>query len=157
MKLLIDADSCPVKDEIQEVAAKYSVNVFFVMSTAHFSSASLNCGQVILVDSSSQAVDMEIVNRASRGDIVVTQDYGLAALCLAKKCKAITPRGKIISDKDIEMLLEARHASEVIRKSGGRVKGPKSFHKECSLQFKRNLKLLLTECFFSKKEENERF
>lgn len=143
MRVLVDADSCPVKAEIIILAAKYEVSVILIMSTAHYNLQETGSVEVVIVESSYQAVDMAIVNRIKSGDIIITQDYGLSALVLSKKGKPISPRGKIFTEKNIDLALSQRHINEKIRRGGGRVKGPKSFTQEDRERFKYNFEVLL--------------
>ena len=124
MKILVDADACPVKESIVRLAKKSGVPVVFVVSTASYFDRGWNVEKV-LVDSLPQAVDIAIVNRVEPGDIVVTQDYGLAALVLGKQGKAISPRGRIFHEGNIDRLLTQRHINYESRKAGVRMKGPK--------------------------------
>jgi uncharacterized protein YaiI (UPF0178 family) len=129
MKILVDADACPTKDEIIYIAQKYNVPVIFISCFAHKISVPERY-EVVVVDNEKDETDYAIVNRTYAGDIVVTQDYGLAAMVLAKKGYAISPRGHIYKDSNITGLLTQRHIGQKIRKSGGRTKGPKALKKE---------------------------
>jgi uncharacterized protein YaiI (UPF0178 family) len=100
----------------------------------------------IIVDSLPQAVDIAIVNRVEIGDVVVTQDYGLAALVLGKKGKAISPRGYFFNDGNIDRLLQKRHIHHEARKAGVRMKGPKKQSAKDKKRFRQNFRHLLDEC-----------
>lgn len=80
--------------------------------------------EVIVVDDLSQAADLVIVNLCKENDIVVTQDYGLAALVIAKKALSIHPQGKIYDNECMEGLLMQRFISQKARQAGYRTKGP---------------------------------
>ena len=108
MKIFVDADACPVKEAIVEIARKNKVDVVFVVSTAGYFDRGWDAEKV-LVDSLPQAVDIAIINRVEAGDVVVTQDYGLAALVLGKHGKAISPRGYIFNDRNIDRVLQQKH------------------------------------------------
>lgn len=151
MKILVDADSCPVKSLIIKIAAEYAVDVYLVASFNH---QLLNYPEVktIQVDAETQAVDLEIVRLAESGDIVITQDYGLAAIILAKKARVISPRGKIYSEQNIDYLLEHRHLMIRYRRGNKRVKGPSSFNIKDRKRFEITLRWLLDE----QGENNER-
>lgn len=133
MKVLVDADACPVKHVIVKVARKYSVPVVMLADTSHI----LNDGysEVITVDKSRDSVDIALVNRALKGDVVVTQDYGVAAMALSKGTKAINQNGLIFSDTNIDKLLFERHLAQKVRRSGGRTSGPKKRTKEDDIRF----------------------
>lgn len=80
--------------------------------------------QVITVDKGADSADMKLVNIALKGDIAVTQDYGLAAMCLARNVLALDQNGRIYDSSNIDALLLSRHTAKKIRRSGGRLKGP---------------------------------
>lgn len=124
MRILIDGDACPVTHLVEKIAARYGVGVVFFHSTCHCSSNSNGSVEKIMVDNESQAVDMAIINKIADGDIVVTGDFGLASLVLGKKARAISFNGMIYDEGNIDRLLFERHISGVIRRSGGRTKGP---------------------------------
>lgn len=142
LQILVDADSCPVKAEILRVAQEYNLKVVMVASIAHYSvDQDTNW---VYVDSSFQAVDMAIANRLNSGDIVVTQDYGLAALVLAKEGQAISPRGMIYRPDEMLNLLEQRNALARQRRGGFKTKGPSKLTAEDQQNFVRNFRLLVT-------------
>jgi uncharacterized protein YaiI (UPF0178 family) len=92
-----------------------------------------------------QEVDVKVLNLTSRGDLVVTQDFGLAALALARGAAAISPRGKVFRAETIEFLLEEREIKSKIRKMGGRVKGPSKRTNKDNMIFRKNIFALLKE------------
>ncbi len=138
ISIIVDADSCPVVEEIARTGEEYGIQVVLVASVAHFGYRSI-VAQKIYVDSVPQAADLAIVNMVSKGDIVVTGDYGLASLVLAKGAKPISPRGHIYTEDNIERLLVERHVNAKIRQSGGRTKGPKAFTGADKLKFRSKL------------------
>ncbi len=115
MRILVDADACPVKNIIEEVAKQYKIEVLMVSNHHHGIKSSY--AQVLMVDSYSQSVDIAIVNRAVPGDIVVTQDYGLAAMVLEKGIGAIHPGGRIYTRENIDSLLMQRYVNQKARES----------------------------------------
>ena len=123
--VFIDGDACPVKEEIISEAGKHALPVVLIISVSH--AQQLDGVEIVQVDNVPEAVDIAIANRVRRGDIVVTQDYGLASLVLAKGAMAISPRGLIFDANNIDDLLLQRYLSAVERRSGGRVKGPPAF------------------------------
>ena len=139
MKIFVDADACPVKQEVIQLAAKYSLTVVFVFSISHSGNlqlkADVNNVELVMVDNESQAADMAIMNRVSAKDIVITGDYGLASIVLSKKTAAISYNGYCYDEKNIDKLLYERHLSSEIRRSGGRVKGPAKRSKQENLKF----------------------
>ncbi len=118
MKILVDADSCPVKDILFQVAQEYAVEVVVVKNLAH--EIDHDYPKVITVDKGMDSVDFVIVNQTEAGDLVVTQDYGLAALALSKQAVVIHPNGWEYTDGNIEGLLMNRHINREIRKRDGR-------------------------------------
>lgn len=123
-KIIVDADACPVKREIEEVGIKYKCTVLMVASFDHRLEAKEGI-TVVQVDRSDQSVDLYIANRVAAGDILVTQDFGLATIGLAKKATVISNRGQLYSDETIDFLLASRHESAKKRRNGKHSKGPK--------------------------------
>ncbi|MGZ7442464.1 YaiI/YqxD family protein [Paenibacillus sp. TH7-28] len=142
MRIVVDGDSCPVKAEIAETAGRYGVQVVMVSSYDHTLQPADGVS-VIQVDRSSQSADLYIANHVAKGDIVVTQDYGLAALVLAKSCSSLSPRGEIFHPGNIDRLLERRHVHAKARRGGQRHKGPKPFTNEDRKHFTEVLSKLL--------------
>lgn len=142
MKIFVDADACPVKEAIVAIAREKKVDVVFVVSTAGYFDRGWDVEKV-LVDSLPQAVDIAIINRVETGDVVVTQDYGLASLVLGKKGKAISPRGYVFHEGNIDRVLQQRHINYEARKAGVRMKGPKKRTSEDEIRFRKNFVHLL--------------
>jgi uncharacterized protein YaiI (UPF0178 family) len=145
MRILVDGDACPVKEDIVAIAQKKKVEVVFVVSIASYFDRGWNVKK-ITVDSLPQAVDIAIVNRVEAGDVVVTQDYGLAALVLGKTGKAISPKGYLFTEANIDRLLQRRHIHHEARKAGVRLKGPKKLSEKDRIRFRNNFQRLLDEC-----------
>jgi uncharacterized protein YaiI (UPF0178 family) len=122
-KVLVDADGCPVIDLTIEIAKDYNLHVILICDTSH--RIEREGAVTVLVDKGNDAVDFVLVNRVEKGDIVVTQDYGLAAMVLATKGYAINQNGLVYTMDNIDRLLHIRHISKKARRSGNRVKGPK--------------------------------
>ena len=126
MEIYVDADACPVKDIINEVGDAFGIPVHFILSLSHYSPI-LGKAQVVVVDNTPQEVDMAIINRAKSGDIVITQDYGLAAVLIGKGCIVLHHTGKKFTSDNIDSLLLKRHLAGKVRRGGGKTKGPKAF------------------------------
>lgn len=142
MKIFIDADGCPVVDITLEIAEKYGLDVNIICDTAHeFNGRNAS---VITVDKGADSADFKLVNMLEKGDIAVTQDYGLAAMCLSKKAYAINQNGLVYTDENIDGLLMQRYVTKKIKNSGGRIKGPKKRTDDMNEQFRRNLEELIT-------------
>ncbi len=129
MKLLIDADACPVVDIALDCAKKYNVEKCLLLcDTSHM--IERENAETIVVSKGSDSADFALVNLVKAGDVVVTQDYGLAAMCLAKKAHVLNQNGLIFNEFNIDSLLAQRHIAKKIRMAGGRTKGPSKRTKE---------------------------
>ncbi|SFC68282.1 hypothetical protein SAMN05443252_105256 [Bacillus sp. OV322] len=137
MKIYVDADACPVKDIIISEASDFEIQVILVTSLSHFSNAEQPSGvKTIYVDSGADAADYRIVKLVEKGDIIVTQDYGLASLGLAKGIIVLHHKGFRYTNENIDQLLQTRYLSAMARKGGQRTKGPKPFTAEDREQFR---------------------
>ncbi len=149
MRIYVDGDACPVAimDIIQKAGLDNASEVLFVTSTAHIRNEEKAQGyQFLIVDQEPEAVDLAIANKLEAGDLVVTQDYGLAALVLGKGAKAVSPYGLIFTDENIASLLDWRYLSGVERRKGVRVKGGiKNLLPEQFLKFQEALQAILEE------------
>ncbi|WP_026689213.1 YaiI/YqxD family protein [Alteribacter aurantiacus] len=124
--VFIDGDACPVRDEAISIAGRFQLPVVLVSSYAHETSKVFPPHvQKITVDQEAEAADMAIVKNVKKGDVVVTQDHGLAGLLIAKGVHVLTPRGKIVTDLYINTLLSIRHDQGKLRRAGKKTKGPK--------------------------------
>jgi len=141
MRIIIDADACPksVLSVCMESGEKHKIPVWTVASFNH----NIESDNHIIVDSSSQAADIKIMNMAKDGDIVVTQDWGLAAMLLSKKVYCISPGGKIFRNDTIDFLLEERQMKAEYRRAGGRTKGPSKRSREEDEQFRKSLERII--------------
>jgi len=148
--IVVDADACPVKREIVEVARKLSVPVLMVASFDHRLEPEAGV-QTVQVDRSDQSVDLYISNHISRGDLVVTQDFGLATIALAKGAVALSPRGQQYDEGNIDFLMAARHELARHRRGGGRTKGPRAMTAEDRVRFQQKL----TKVLLSRQENDE--
>ncbi|OZM57731.1 DUF188 domain-containing protein [Lottiidibacillus patelloidae] len=142
MKIFVDADSCPVKEEILSIGKMNNMDVIFVSSYAHILTNKIG-GNWVTVDSEKEEADLYIANHISKGDVLVTQDYGLSALVISKGVSILTPRGKKITSNNIDQILFERFLSSKQRRAGGKVKGPKAFTEEDKNNFIYNLKKIV--------------
>lgn len=141
MQIFIDADGCPVVDLTVKIAGQYNVKCTILCDTSHeFHKDGV---ETVTVEKGADSVDFKIVNLVSAGDIVVTQDYGLAAMCLARKAIPVSQNGLEFNDKNIEQLLFSRYVSKKIRNAGGRLKGPSKRTAEQDKAFEASLKRLI--------------
>lgn len=120
MKILVDADACPVKEIIESVAIKLQIPVIMLIDTSHILASDYS--EIVLVSKAPDAVDFALINRTAKGDIVVTQDYGVAAMALGKSAFAIHPGGKVYTDNNIDIMLMERDIARKLRRAGERVK-----------------------------------
>lgn len=141
MRIIIDGDACPVIDQTETIAKEYNIELLLFCDYNH--EIELNYGEVIKVDQSNQSVDMKILNNCNKGDIIITDDYGLASLVLGKQANAINSRGKIFTNKNIEHLLMQRHINQKIRRAGGRHQTTKKRNSEDDQKFMKRLKKLI--------------
>lgn len=143
MKILVDADACPCNQIIEKVAREYKLPLLFLVDSSHILSSEY--GEVLIIGQGADAVDFALVNRLQKGDIAVTQDYGVAAMALGKKCYAIHPSGKIYDDSNMDQMLFERHLSKVQRKSNKRFhgKGPRKRTKEDDERFEQAFRKLI--------------
>ena len=122
MRILVDADACPVKDIIVRTARRKNVSVIMIIDTSH--ELKDDYSTVITVEKAKDSVDMALINMVENTDIVVTQDYGLAAMALGKSAKALNQNGLVYTNENMDRLLMDRHMGQKIRRGGGRTKGP---------------------------------
>ena len=145
MNIYVDADACPVKDIIISEAANVGIPVILVTSFSHYSNAEQPPGvETIYVDSGAEAADYRIMGLAKKGDLLVTQDYGLASLALARGCIVLHHKGYRYTNENIDELLQSRYLSAMARKSGKRTKGPKPFTEEDREKFRELFKMTIS-------------
>jgi len=133
MRILVDADACPVKQIIVRMAKQRNIPVTMLIDTSH----ELNDGYstIITVDKRADSVDYALMGLLAHEDIVVTQDFGLAAMVIGTGAKAINQNGLIFTDENMDRLLMERHIGQKIRRSAGRTKGPPKRAKEDDTRF----------------------
>ena len=122
MKIIVDADACP-KNALQicmKLGEKYDVPVWTVASFNH----NIVSDHHVIVDSDSQSADIKVINLTEAGDIIITQDWGLAAMVLGKPAYCLSPVGREFRADNIEFLMEEREIKAKLRRSGSRTKGP---------------------------------
>lgn len=122
MKVLIDADACPVVDIAISLCEKFSAECLLLCDTAH--TIHKQYAQTLVFDKGSDSVDFALVNRVVPKDIVITQDYGLASMCLGRGAYVLHQDGWEYTEWNITGLMEQRHAARRFRAAGGRTKGP---------------------------------
>ena len=141
MNILVDADACPVKDIIVRLAKKRKIPVTMLIDTSHQHSDGYS--KVVTVDKQADSVDFALMGLLARDDIVITQDFGLAAMVLGKGARAVNQNGMLYTDDNIDQLLMERYIGAKVRRSGGRTKGPAKRTKEDNERFKATFEKLL--------------
>ncbi|MBF2514518.1 YaiI/YqxD family protein [Listeria marthii] len=124
-QILVDADACPVKSEIKQVAKEFHLEVTFVASFNHYS-VNTNGENWIFVDTGKESADMRMMNLAKKGDIIVTQDIGLASILLAKGTFVFSNRGELYREEEMSLMLDIRYRHAKERQQGKYSKGPKA-------------------------------
>lgn len=141
MQVVVDADGCPVVSEVIAAAHKLELPVTLICDTAHVMER--EGAKTITVSKGADAVDFVLVNHIQKGDVVVTQDYGLAAMVLARGGYVMDQNGHEYTNDNILGMLERRHTAKKIRQAGGRMKGPKKRSKEANADFQQKFEQLL--------------
>lgn len=120
MKILVDGDACPVNGIIIKIAKKFDLDVTIVTDTAHQLYYEEEHVQIITVEKGMDSVDFAVINRVKPGDLVITGDYGVAAMALTKKALCLNHYGRLYEDDKMDFMLYNRHVSKEIRKAGGK-------------------------------------
>ena len=141
MKIIVDGDGCPSRNIIEKVAKKNNVDVTIFCDINHYIVSEYS--EVIVVDSGFQSVDISLINKTKSNDLVITQDYGLAAMALGKKAFAINPKGYIYNEDNIDDLLLKRHVSQKMRKAGLKTSNPKKRSVEDDVRLEKNLNRII--------------
>ena len=143
MQILVDADACPVVSIVERVAKEHNLPVTLLCDTNHVLSSDYS--EVIVVGAGADAVDYKLISICHRGDIVVSQDYGVAAMALGKGAYAIHQSGKWYTDDNIDQMLMERHLSKKARRSSRKchVKGPKKRTEEDDERFAQSFEKML--------------
>ena len=144
MKILIDADACPVTRIAEAIARRHGIPVILLCDTSHVLTSEYST--VRTVGEGADAVDIALINLCGRDDIVVTQDYGVAALALGKGARAIHQSGRWYTDENIDGLLMERHLARKARRSGKHhLKGPARRTEEDDRRFAERFERMITE------------
>ena len=143
MHIYIDADACPVVGIAEDIATKYNISVTLLCDTNHVLTSDYS--EVIMVGAGADAVDYKLISICHRGDIVVTQDYGVAAMALGKGAFAIHQSGKWYTNENIDQMLMERHLNKKARRASSRnhIKGPRKRTEEDDQRFAESFEKLL--------------
>lgn len=143
MQIFVDADACPVVQIIEKLAEKYELPCVLLCDTNHLLYSDYS--QVIVVDAGADAVDFKLISYCNSGDIVCTQDYGVAAMALGKDCYGIHPGGKWYTNENIDELLMQRHLAKKARRGSKRshLKGPAKRTRQDDQRFEESLEEMI--------------
>jgi hypothetical protein len=145
-RVIIDADACPrgAASTVRRLQGRFGYDVVTVASVNHVVESWGPWHEHVVVGAEPQSADLAVANRARRGDVVVTQDWGLAALVLGRGCRAVSPGGHTFRPETIDLLLEERHLKAKVRRGGGRTRGPRPRTGEDEVRFEKALVACLT-------------
>ena len=144
MTIFIDADACPVTRIAERIAKQYNIPVTLLCDTNHVLTSDYS--GIIVVGAGTDAVDLALINLCKQGDIVVTQDYGVAALALGKGVRAIHQSGRWYTDDNIDAMLMERHMAKKARRSAkNHLKGPSKRTKEDDMRFAESFERMIQE------------
>ena len=143
MKIYVDADACPVTRIVEKLAKKYEIPCVLLCDTNHVLSSDYS--EVVIVGAGADAVDFKLISLLSKGDICVSQDYGVAAMALGKGCYAIHQSGRWYTNENIDQMLMERHLAKKARRSSKKnhLKGPSKRTSEDDRRFEESLERLI--------------
>ena len=143
VQIFVDADACPVVGIIETIAEKYNIPTTLLCDTNHILYS--NYSEVIVVGAGADAVDYKLISVCHKGDIVVSQDYGVAAMALGKGAYAIHQSGKWYTNNNIDQMLMERHLNKKARRSSHKnhIKGPKKRTEEDDVRFAQSFEKML--------------
>ena len=146
MQIFVDADACPVVAIVEKVAKVHAVPVTLLCDTNHVLSSGYS--KVIVVGAGADAVDYKLISICRKGDIVVSQDYGVAAMALGKEAYAIHQSGKWYTNDNIDQMLMERHLNKKARRGSHKnhIKGPKKRTEEDNERFAHSFEELVRVC-----------
>lgn len=141
MRILVDADACPVKNIIEDVAKANNIKVIMYLDSSH--QLVSDYSKIIFVDKSIDSADLRIIKDVKENDIVITQDYGLASLILNKNALCLNQNGLIYTNNNIEKLLFERFIGKENRRVKNRTKNMKKRNKQNDIDFEKALLLII--------------
>ncbi len=143
MKIYVDADACPVVRIVEKLAKKYEVSCTLLCDTNHV--LSYDFSEVVIVGAGADAVDFKLISLLKRGDICVSQDYGVAAMALGKGCFAIHQSGRWYTNENIDQMLMERHLAKKARRSSKKnhLKGPAKRTSEDDQRFEESFEKMI--------------
>ena len=154
MQIFVDADACPVIGIVEKVAKEHSVPVTLLCDTNHVLSSDYS--EVVVVGAGADAVDYKLISICHKGDVVVSQDYGVAAMALGKGAYAIHQSGKWYTDENIDRMLMERHLNKKARRVSAKnhIKGPKKRTNEDDERFAQSFEKLVLMAQAKEGEQN---
>ena len=143
MQILVDADACPVVSIVERVAKEHNLPVTLLCDTNHVLSSDYS--EVIVVGAGADAVDYKLISICHKGDIVVSQDYGVAAMALGKNAYVIHQSGKWYTNENIDQMLMERHLNKKARRAFGKnhLKGPRKRISEDDEHFRESFEKMI--------------
>jgi hypothetical protein len=155
LKIYVDADACPVVKIVEQVAKENNIPVTLLCDTNHVMDSDYS--EVKIIGAGADAVDFALVNLCKKSDIVVTQDYGVAAMALSKGAYAIHQSGKWYTDDNIDRMLMERHINKKSRMASGKnhLKGPKKRTEADNDAFRNSFIKLITTAKNEGEKEND--
>ena len=143
MRIIVDADACPVVGIVERIAKEYEIPCMLLCDTNHVLTSDYS--DVVTVSAGADAVDFKLVNLCTRDDIVVTQDYGVAAMALSKGAYAIHQSGKWYTNDNIDQMLMQRHITKCAKRASSKnhIKGHKKRSNEDNIHFAESFEKLV--------------
>lgn len=143
MHIYVDADACPVIGIVERIAKSHNIAVTLLCDTNHYLTSDYS--EVVYVGAGSDAVDFKLISLCMMGDLVVTQDYGVAAMALSKGAYAIHQSGKWYTNENIDLMLMERHISKKARRASSKnhMKGPRKRSDKDDLNFEASFERLV--------------
>lgn len=143
MQIYVDADACPVVGIVEKIAEKYNIPAILLCDTNHVLYS--NYSEVIVVGAGADAVDYKLISICHKGDVVVSQDYGVAAMALGKGAYAIHQSGKWYTNENIDQMLMERHLNKKARRGSHKnhMKGQKKRTEEDDVRFAQSFEKLI--------------
>ena len=153
MQIFVDADACPVVGIVETIAEKYNISNTLLCDTNHILYSDYS--DVIVVGAGADAVDYKLISICHKGDVVVSQDYGVAAMALGKGAYAIHQSGKWYTNDNIDQMLMERHLNKKARRSSHKnhMKGSRKRTEEDDVRFAQSFEKLIEDIW---QERNSR-
>lgn len=154
MNIYVDADACPVVSIVEEISKKYNISVTLLCDTHHVLHSEYS--EVVMVGAGADAVDYKLISLCHRGDVVVSQDYGVAAMALGKGAFAIHQSGQWYTDENIDQMLMERHLNKKARRASHKnhMKGTKKRTEEDDERFRQSFEKMVQKAVLTQGDDN---